>query len=169
MFVFEAANTYRLSAVHIANAFKEGEVDKENCLHILQTNTKGRPEVVDNLEVVTSVLPRRFPDVFVFQLTKDDFANLRCQNVTSNMVSRVDTSVLMSQIVTSKRGGLHYCLYDLLNMGSRHLGGPPGQRASCALRQRRERNQTGSFSCQFLKILRRRAGNFGMAKVAKQV
>ena len=30
---------------HIANAFKEGEVDKENCLQILQTNTKGRPEV----------------------------------------------------------------------------------------------------------------------------
>ena len=40
---------------HIANAFKEGEVDKENCLHILQTNTKGRPEVIYNLEVVTSV------------------------------------------------------------------------------------------------------------------
>ena len=40
---------------HIANAFKEGEVDKENCLHILQTNAKGRPEVVYNLEVVTSV------------------------------------------------------------------------------------------------------------------
>ena len=40
---------------HIANAFKEGEVDKENCLHILQTNTKGRPEVVYNLEVVISV------------------------------------------------------------------------------------------------------------------
>ena len=40
---------------HIANAFKEGEVDKENCLQILQTNTKGRPEVVYNLEVVTSV------------------------------------------------------------------------------------------------------------------
>ena len=30
-------------------------MDKENCLHILQTNTKGRPEVVYNLEVVTSV------------------------------------------------------------------------------------------------------------------
>ena len=40
---------------HIANAFKEGEVDKENCLQILQTNAKGRPEVVYNLEVVTSV------------------------------------------------------------------------------------------------------------------
>lgn len=40
---------------HIANAFREGEVDKENCLHILQTNTKGRPEVVYNLEVVTFV------------------------------------------------------------------------------------------------------------------
>ena len=40
---------------HIANAFKEGEVDKKNCLHILQTNAKGRPEVVYNLEVVTSV------------------------------------------------------------------------------------------------------------------
>ena len=40
---------------HIANAFKEGEVDKDNCLHILQTNAKGRPEVFYNLEVVTSV------------------------------------------------------------------------------------------------------------------
>ena len=30
-------------------------MDKENCLQILQTNTKGRPEVVYNLEVVTSV------------------------------------------------------------------------------------------------------------------
>ena len=25
---------------HIANAFKEDEVDKENCLHVLQTNAK---------------------------------------------------------------------------------------------------------------------------------
>ena len=40
---------------HINNAFKEGEVDKENCLQILQTNNRGRPEVVYNLEVVTSV------------------------------------------------------------------------------------------------------------------
>ena len=39
---------------HIANAFKEGEVGKENCLQTLQTNTKGRPEIVYNLEVVTS-------------------------------------------------------------------------------------------------------------------
>ena len=40
---------------HINNAFKEGEVDKENCLQILQTNGRGRPEVVYNLEVATSV------------------------------------------------------------------------------------------------------------------
>ena len=40
---------------HINNAFNEGEVDKENCLQILQTNGRGRPEVVYNLEVVTSV------------------------------------------------------------------------------------------------------------------
>lgn len=40
---------------HINNAFKEGEVDKENCLQILQTNGRGRPEVFYNLEVVTSV------------------------------------------------------------------------------------------------------------------
>lgn len=42
-------------ARHIGNILKEDEVDKENCLHILQTNAKGRPEVVYNLEVVTSV------------------------------------------------------------------------------------------------------------------
>ena len=40
---------------HIRNAFQEGEVDEANCLHFLQTNQKGRPEAVYNLDVVISV------------------------------------------------------------------------------------------------------------------
>ena len=40
---------------HIHNAFSEGEVDEENCLHFLQTNRKGRPEAFYNLDVVISV------------------------------------------------------------------------------------------------------------------
>ena len=40
---------------HIRNAFSEGEVDKPNCLHFLQTNQKGRPEAFYNLDVVISV------------------------------------------------------------------------------------------------------------------
>ena len=40
---------------HIRNAFQEGEVDEVNCLHFLQTNQKGRPEAVYNLDVVISV------------------------------------------------------------------------------------------------------------------
>ncbi len=48
----------------------------------------------------------RFPDGFMFQLTKEEFAELRSQNVTSNKVSRSDVAILRSQIVTSKRGGL---------------------------------------------------------------
>lgn len=40
---------------HIRNAFDEGEVDQTNCLQILQTIRKGRPEVLYNLDVVISV------------------------------------------------------------------------------------------------------------------
>ena len=40
---------------HIRNAFQEGEVDETNCLHFLQTNQKGRPEAIYNLDVVISV------------------------------------------------------------------------------------------------------------------
>ena len=59
----------------------------------------------------------RFPDGFMFQLTKEEFAELRSQNVTSNKVSRSDVAILRSQIVTSKRGGLRYCPYAFTEHG----------------------------------------------------
>lgn len=40
---------------HIRNAFAEGEVDKETCLHFLQTSRKGRPVALYNLDVIISV------------------------------------------------------------------------------------------------------------------
>ena len=60
---------------------------------------------------------RRFPDSFMFQLTKDDFANLRLQNVTSKHATDSGDSVLRSQNVTSKRGGLRYCPYAFTEHG----------------------------------------------------
>ena len=57
-------------------------------------------------EVETKALNRavkrnldRFPDDFMFQLSADEFDNLRCQS---------DTSSLKSQIDTSKWGGRRY-------------------------------------------------------------
>ena len=39
---------------------------------------------------------QRFPDSFMFRLTKDDCANLKMQNVTSKHVTDSDDSVLRS-------------------------------------------------------------------------
>ena len=60
---------------------------------------------------------QRFPDSFMFRLTKDDLANLRLQNMTSKHVTDFDDSVLRSQNVTSKRGGLRYCPYAFTEHG----------------------------------------------------
>ena len=59
----------------------------------------------------------RFPDGFMFQLTKEEHADLRSQNVTSNAVAIPDMPVLRSQFVTSKRGGLRYCPYAFTEHG----------------------------------------------------
>lgn len=40
---------------HIKNALDEGEITRANCLQKMQTNGKGRPEVVYDLDVVISV------------------------------------------------------------------------------------------------------------------
>ena len=59
----------------------------------------------------------RFPDGFMFQLTRDELADLRSQNVTSNADSILGGTALRSQIVTSKRGGLRYCPYAFTEHG----------------------------------------------------
>jgi hypothetical protein len=51
---------------------------------------------------------KRFPEDFMFQLTKEEFENLRCQNVTSN---------LRSQIATSSWGGRRYLPYVFTEQG----------------------------------------------------
>ena len=50
----------------------------------------------------------RFPNDFMFQLTADEFANLRCQ---------FDTSSLKSQIGTSRWGGRRYPPYAFTEQG----------------------------------------------------
>jgi len=66
-------------------------------------------------EVETKVLnqavkrnPERFPEDFMFQLTKEEFENLRFQNGTSS---------LRSQFVTSNRGGRRYSAYVFTEHG----------------------------------------------------
>ena len=55
----------------------------------------------------------RFPDDFMFQLTKEEFKNWKSQIVTSN------SSSLISQIVISKkgRGGIRKCPYAFTEQG----------------------------------------------------
>ena len=60
---------------------------------------------------------QRFPEGFMFRLTKDEFAGLRSRIVTSNSVSIHDTTILRSQSVTSNRGGLRYCPYAFTEHG----------------------------------------------------
>ncbi|MEK6858005.1 MAG: ORF6N domain-containing protein, partial [Nanoarchaeota archaeon] len=62
----------------------------------------------------------RFPEQFMFQLTEDEFENLRSQIVTSN------TKVLRSQIVTLNKGrGTHrkYLPYAFTEQGVAMLSG----------------------------------------------
>ena len=58
---------------------------------------------------------RRFPDGYMFQLTKVEMANLRTQIVATNTILPLEA--LRSQIVTSKRGGLRYCPYAFTEHG----------------------------------------------------
>lgn len=59
----------------------------------------------------------RFPAGFMFRLTKDELADLRSQNVASNSAPISGVSVLRSQTVTSKRGGVRYCPYAFTEHG----------------------------------------------------
>ena len=49
---------------------------------------------------------KRFPDGYMFQLTREEVASVRSQIVTNTILP---SDALRSQIVTSKRGGLRYC------------------------------------------------------------
>ena len=63
----------------------------------------------------------RFPDDFMFQLTKGEFMILKSQIATSNSNDIQDNSVLMSQIVISKpverRGGTQKLPYAFTENG----------------------------------------------------
>lgn len=60
---------------------------------------------------------KRFPDSFMFRLSKEDFASLREAKLPSPIVSFPRDSVLRSQNVTSKRGGSRYCPYAFTEHG----------------------------------------------------
>ena len=57
----------------------------------------------------------RFPERYMFQLNKDDVANMRSQIVTLN--SDESGSILRSQIVTSRWGGTRYLPYAFTEHG----------------------------------------------------
>lgn len=82
--------------------------------HIYQVETKMFNRAVKrNIE--------RFPDAFRFQLTKEEYENLRCQFGTSSQVSQneiPEESVLKSQPVTSSdHGGRRYLPYAFTEQG----------------------------------------------------
>lgn len=79
-------------------------------------------------EVKTSALNQavkrninRFPEDFMFQLTKNELESLRSQIVISNSIERQQDNVLISQIVTSKpverRGGIQKPPYAFTRNG----------------------------------------------------
>lgn len=63
----------------------------------------------------------RFPEDFMFQLTKGEWEILRSQFATTNLIENQEDKVLRSQIVTSKpmekRGGKQYCPYVFTELG----------------------------------------------------
>ena len=59
----------------------------------------------------------RFPDRFMFQLTKDELENLRSQIVTSSLDDGKSCGNLRSQFVTSSWGGMRYCPYAFTEHG----------------------------------------------------
>ena len=63
----------------------------------------------------------RFPEDFMFRLTKGEWEILRSQIVTANVIENESDTVLRSQIVTSKpaekRGGTQYTPYAFTELG----------------------------------------------------
>ena len=59
----------------------------------------------------------RFPDRFMFQLTKEELENLRSQIVTSSSDGAKSGGNLRSQIVTSSWGGMRYRPYAFTEHG----------------------------------------------------
>ena len=59
----------------------------------------------------------RFPDGFMFRLSKSEMTDLRSQIVTSNLLTDAPGQSLRSQSVTSKRGGVRYLPYAFTEHG----------------------------------------------------
>lgn len=70
-----------------------------------------------NLAVKRNI--KRFPEDFMFRLTKDEFEALRFQFETSNN----DQGSLRSQIAISKKGGVRYLPYAFTEQGVAMLSG----------------------------------------------
>ncbi|HMG83138.1 MAG TPA: ORF6N domain-containing protein [Ferruginibacter sp.] len=62
---------------------------------------------------------KRFPEDFMFQLTKEEFETLRFQIETSNN----DQHSLRSQFATSNRGGIRYLPHAFTEQGVAMLSG----------------------------------------------
>ena len=59
----------------------------------------------------------RFPDRFMFQVTKEELENLKSQSVTSSLAGAKSGGNLRSQIVTSSWGGMRYRPYAFTEHG----------------------------------------------------
>ena len=59
----------------------------------------------------------RFPDRFMFQLTRAEMESLRSQNATTNNGASLELEALRSQFATSKRGGTRYLPYAFTEHG----------------------------------------------------
>jgi len=66
---------------------------------------------------------KRFPEDFMFRLTRDEWHNLRSQFVTSSVQTFDNQNNQRSQIVTSSYGGLRYLPYAFTEQGVAMLSG----------------------------------------------
>ncbi|HRH51193.1 MAG TPA: ORF6N domain-containing protein [Panacibacter sp.] len=74
-----------------------------------------------NLAVKRNI--KRFPKDFMFQLTKEEWNNLRFQIETSSLQTLDNQNNKRSQIVTSSYGGLRYLPYAFTEQGVAMLSG----------------------------------------------
>ncbi|MES1222178.1 MAG: ORF6N domain-containing protein [Bacteroidota bacterium] len=66
---------------------------------------------------------KRFPEDFMFRLTREEWNNLRSQFVTSSLQTFDNQKNLRSQIVTSSYGGTRYLPYAFTEQGVAMLSG----------------------------------------------
>ena len=94
----------------------------------------------------------RFPDGFMFQLTRGEFDSLRSQFVTSNGATRLPGDSFVPQVVISRRGGPRYKPYAFTEqLGRRGNARPAREEAQGRLGRSRHiaaRQQAGRNGCR---------------------